>query len=793
MMYKNYLKIALRNIRKQRIPSSLNIAGLALGIASTLLVVLHVKQELSYENSFEQADNVYRVSYEDWAKSSPPLKEFLQSHLPGAKLVSQIAAFGNEVVRTEHYKAEVANGYYADEEFFNMLGLKFIGGHPGEALQAPFKVVLTESMAIQFFGNKDPRGNVMLFNDKWDYEVIGVVEDLPKNSHFKIDYFVTMPTFYKQRPSSWTSNRNWMVTYTYALFDDQLEAGLMHSKLHDLSYEFFPDDPKEDIDRERAHFRAYPIKSIHLHSHKEQEMNANSDISYVYIFSALAIFIILIACVNFINIFITQATRRSKEIGVRKTLGAQRRQLVFQFLSESFITTLLASVIGVLIALAVLPAYNQWVSLPLSYEDLLTNTNLFTLVVLVLIVGFFAGLYPAFYISSQGSLAILKSQKAPRSSGAIVRKALVVIQFAISIIMLTGTLILFLQLNYIHTKDLGFNKDQLAGIKLYGEFRNYVRQNWETFHSELTGNTGILNASLASDLVGDRLSMEYITPLGSDPNEDHPAVRMMRVDENYLQTMAIPLLEGRDFMAKRDTSIAFIVNQRAAEALGLDNPIGTIVENQTRQVKGEIVGIIDDFHFSSLHEPVEPLVLSYRPGWTHRLLVKLDGSNLTGALRQVETEIKMVAPAALFDYEFLDTKLENLYQAEENVSKVVNAFSLLAIFISGLGLYGLMAYATEVRVKEIGIRKVLGASALKIVLILTSDLAKLITLALVFAIPVSYLLLQNWLDQFAFRISLAWWMFAGVGLATVFFALLTIGSQALKAAHANPVESLRDE
>ncbi len=792
-MFKNYVTIAFRNIQKQRVPSLLNILGLSLGIASSLLIILHVKQEMSYESSFEQADNIYRISNVDWAKSSPPLKDFLKTNLSEATLVSQIAAFGNEVVRTDEYKAEVVNGYYADAEFFEMFGLDFIRGNPGEALQAPFKVILTETMAQQFFGDNDPVGDVVIFDDKWDYEVIGVVPDLPKNSHFRIDYFVTMPTFYKLTPDSWTSNRNWMVTYTYALFDSHNDAGYLHSRLHNLSYDFFPNDPKEDVDRERAHLRAYPIKSIHLRSHKEQEMNANSDISYIYIFSALAVFIILIASVNFINIFITQAIRRSKEIGVRKALGAKKGQLIFQFLSESFVTTFLAAVAGVFLAMLTLPAYNQLSSLPLSYQDLFTQTHLSILFMLILIVGLFSGTYPAFYISRQHSVTTLKSQKAPKSSGALVRKALVVFQFAVSVIMMTGTLVLFLQMNYIRSKDLGFNKDQVVAIKLYGEFRNYLRQNRETFLSELTKNTAVINASLASNLVGDQLSVEYVTPLGSDPDRDFPSVRMMRVDENYLKTMSIPLAEGRNFMPSSDTSTAFILNRKAVEAMGIENPIGTVIENHAHQTKGKIIGVVDDFHFYSLHEPVESLVLSYRPTWTRRLLVKLEGSNIAEALELVESEIKAVSPETLFDYEFLDSRIETLYQGEANMSTVINAFALLAIFISALGLFGLMAYTIEVRTKEIGIRKVLGASGIRIVSILTSDFTRLVILAIVLALPVSYWIVQDWLSQFAFRIQLAWWMFAGVGIVTILFALLTISFQTIKAANTNPVDTLRNE
>jgi len=462
-----------------------------------------------------------------------------------------------------------------------------------------------------------------------------------------------------------------------------------------------------------------------LHSHKEQEMSVNSDITLVYIFSALAIFIVLIACVNFINIFTTQAIKRSREIGVRKVLGAKKEQLVFQFLGEAFILTLVASIIGLLIAVVLLPSYNHFVQLPLSTADLLTVDNLTILMIIVLVVGLFSGIYPAFHISQQRSLTALKSQNAPQSSGAIVRKVLVVFQFTMAIIMMTGASVLFLQMDYIKSKDLGFEKDQVVGIKFYGEFRKYLQQNWETFRSELTQNTSIIEASLASNLAGDRLSVEYVTPVGVDPDtEDVPSVRVMWVDEHYLNTMGIVIEEGRDFMSSTDTSAAFIMNKKAVKVLGLKNPVGTLVENSNRNAKGEVVGVIDNFHFSSLHQNIEPLVLSYRPKWSRRLIVKLEGAHVQQTLIEIEEKIKSVSPETLFDYEFLDTKLESMYQSEADMSKIVNAFSLLAIFISGLGLFGLMAYTTEVKMKEIGIRKVLGANSMTIASILTSDFAK---------------------------------------------------------------------
>jgi putative ABC transport system permease protein len=792
-MFKNYIKIAFRNIGKQRTSSLLNIMGLSLGIASSLLIILHVKQELSYEDSFGDAENTYRISNTNWAKTSPPLKEFLQTNLPEAKLVSQIAAFGNEVVKTAHYKAEVANGYYVDAEFFEIFGLNFTKRTSGKISNAPFKVVLTQSMAKQFFGDNEAVGDFITLADKDAYEVVGVIEDLPKNSHLKMDYFVTMSTFYKHTPASWTSNPNWMVTYTYALIEERVDRGEFEAKLREATYAFYPDGSREEVDQAEAILRPYPIKSIHLHSKKEQEMAANSDVKFVYIFAALALFIMLIACANFINIFTTQAIKRAKEIGVRKVLGAKKRQLVVQFLSEAFITTLLATLVGVLLASLALPSYNQLVSLPLSYMDLFTNTNMYILLSLVLTVGFFSGTYPAFHIARQRSLSALKSQRAPKSSGNIVRKVLVVFQFSVSIVMMTGTLVLLLQTNYIQSKDLGFNKDQVVAIKFYGEFRQHLRKHWEAFHSELTQNTHIINASLASNLIGDRLSVEYVTPVGSKPGMDFPGSKLMRVDAHYLETMGISLLAGRGFRTTSDGATAYILNQKAVESLDLENPVGTLLENQAHGVQGEVVGIIDDFHFSSLHEQIAPLVLAYKPEWTNRLLVKLSGANIDKALAQIEEQINQVSPETLFDYEFLDTKIADMYQAESNMSTIVNTFSLMAIFISGLGLFGLMAYTTEARTKEIGIRKVLGATSIKIVALITSNFAKLIILSLVIAIPISYLLAQKWLSEFVFKMELTWWIFAVVGFVTLVFAFLTISAQTIKAAIANPVDSLKSE
>ncbi len=794
-MFKNYIKVALRNIKRQRTTSILNITGLALGIASSVLIMLHVKQELSYENSYPKSERIYRISGSLWANSSPPLKGFLQSNLPEAELVSQIAPFGTEVVRTENYKGEVENGYYSDAAFFEIFDIKTVQGHPEKSIDKPFKVILTKSMADQFFGEKDPVGDVVIFDDKWDYEVIGVVEDLPKNSHIKIDYFVTMPTFYRLIPEDWTSNRGWMVTYNYILLNKKTTTSTVNDKLKNLTYDFLSETPKELVDEHKAHFQAYPIQSIHLHSHKEEEMSINSDISTIYIFSALAAFIILIACVNFINIFTTQAIKRACEVGVRKVLGAHKGQLIFQFLSEALLLSLLATTLGLLLVVLCLPQYNQLVTLSLSYTDLFTIENVQIIGGLILIIGLFSGIYPAFYISGQQTIISLKSDKSPKSSGALLRKILVVFQYSIAVIMLVGTSVVYLQMQYIDNKDLGFSKEQVLGIKLYGEFRNYIRQNWETFHAELMENSDVEATSLASNLAGERLSVEYLIPVGTDVQlaEELPSVRVMRADENYLTTMGISLVKGRNFLTKHDSLSAFILNKKAVEVLGLINPIGTMAENSTRQQKGEIVGIIDNFHFSSLHQQVEPLVIEYQPGWTNHIIVKLQTDNIRETLESIEAEVKRVSPETLVDYEFLDTKLEKLYEAETNMSKIVNAFTLLAIIISGLGLFGLMTYTTQLRTKEIGIRKVLGASRLKIITVLSLGYTKLVFLAILIAIPVSYVLMQEWLDNFAFKLELKWWIFAAAGVITMMLTWLTIGFQTLKAATVNPVDSLRDE
>ncbi|TRX56169.1 FtsX-like permease family protein [Fulvivirga sp. M361] len=794
-MFKNYLKIAFRNISKQRIPSLLNIIGLSLGIASSLLIVLHLKQELSYEKSFPQADHIYRISNMEWANYSPPLKGFLQSHLPEAKLVSQIAPFGSdEIIRTELYKAEVPSGYYADAEFFKMFNLKFIYGKPTDALQAPFKVILTRKVATQFFGDKDPVGDVVIFNDKWDYEVIGVVEDLPKNSHLKIDYFVTMPTFYKHVDESWTSNRQWMVTYNFALFDDHTDIDKAHTKLRDLTYDYFPEATQEEIDDHQGHLVMYPIRDIHLHSQREQEMSVNSDISLVYIFSALAMFIILIACVNFINVFTTQAIKRTKEIGVRKVLGARRVQLVVQFLGEAFLMTFLAAGLAIVLTLLSLESYNKLIEIPLSFSDLWTVEHLQVLGALVVTVGLLSGTYPAFYISQQRIQSTLKSQKAPGSASSFLRKSLVVFQFAISITMMVGTAVVYLQMKYIQEKDLGFDKEQVIGIKFYGEFRKHVEQNWESFCHELKQHPAIVKVARASDLAGDRLSAESVVPEGIDPDwEDFSSVRVMRIDENYLEAMGIELLEGRDFIATKDTSAAFILNRQAIDVLHLSNPVGQVLQNNTRQRKGKVVGVIDDFHFAALHQEIEPLVLSYNPYWARRLVIKLKGNDPQKALDFLESKVKTAVPGTLFDYIFLDDKLDRLYKAENNMHKVVNIFSLLAILISCLGLFGLSAYTAEVRTKEIGIRKVLGAKSMNIISIMTMDFTKMILIAIIIALPMSYFIAVHWLDDFAFRIGLSWWIFAGVGVLTLMIAWLTMSFQTVKLANTNPVETLRNE
>jgi len=713
-MFKSYLKVAVRNLRKHKAYSFINITGLAVALVCSLLILLYVKEELSYEQGFSKADRIYRITsisksggiYRHWAAGPPPLGPMVQEQIPEIEQVARLRRIKPVVLSYTPERGAVSRfredgGFFADPATIDLFDLKFIKGDPRKALDAVNSVILTASMTEKYFGTEEPIGKSLVEkNSNRLYRVTGVIEDMPSNTHLQFDYLASMSTWYQiMNNHPLLNSRTWKALYIYLLLDAQNERGLVESKLTDFILRSFQS-------RFEQTFHLQPIKDIHLHSKLEKEMGPNSDIAYVYIFSFTALLILVIAVLNFVNLTTAQALKRMKEVGVRKVLGAQKLQLVKQFLGESFILTFLAGVVALSLLDLLIPFYNSISGKSFNFAQLTSADNLLLMFSIVIVAGLTAGLYPAFFISSFQPVNALKVQKDPRSSVTLVRKGLVIFQFVISIFMIFSTITIYRQLKFFKEKDLGFDKEKLITVQLYGDLYQNTVNNVEAVKSELLNYSAISYISVVSNLPGEPFSLEHLLPEEVPSNEEVPLVRIIHTDENFLETLDIKLKEGRNFRKRSSEQGQFLLSEMAVQVLDLEDPIGKKAQNYGW--KGEIVGVFRDFHFASLHNVIEPLVLDYRPTETRYLLVKFKGTNIPDVLKYIEQKLHEVSPDHLFIYSFVDDNLNRLYLFEDKVGDIFKVFSLLAIFIACLGLFGLSVYSAELKIKEIGVRKVLG-------------------------------------------------------------------------------------
>ncbi|AXY74890.1 ABC transporter permease [Paraflavitalea soli] len=793
-MFKNYFKTAWRNLFRQKTYSLLNLFGLAIGISCGLLLTLHIKEELSYEKSFPKHDRIYRVVNDEWSKSSPPLAGEMMKYFPEIKSITRFSDRGRSVVSAGPNVQGESKGYFADSSVVDVFDLKAVAGKPVEALSEPNAIVVTRSMAKQYFGNKDPLNQKLVFNDKEEMWVKAVIEDFPSNSHIQFDYLASMSTFYKNASPDWTGNRGWMFGWTYVAFKEDQNLVKADAKLKEFYMKYYAGwGTAEEIRPEAQKWRFQPLTDIHLHSNLIQEMGPNSSIIYIYIFIGVEVLILLIACVNFINLFTTQALKRIKEIGIRKILGAGKGQLVLQFMGEAFMLTCLGALLAICLYQLAIPFYNNITGKDVSMWELFRPVNMMIIVGMVLLVGILSGLFPALYITQFDAAGSLKSNKLPRSSASLVRKGLVVFQFVVSGLLIISTILIYQQMKLFHDKELGFDRNNVIVARLYGNLQEQAVKHSEAVEQALLKNPDVLGIAKASNVIGDGLSVENITPLNPDPQKQYPSSQFMRVDEHYLDVMNITLKSGRNFSRAFNDSGSFIVNERAAALLGFKDPIGAAVVNNVMGVQGKIVGVVKDFHFASLHHQVEPLVLEYKPEWTGSMFIKIKPGNPAATISFLESTFKKLAPNSMFSYGFLDDKISGLYKKENNMSTILKVFAVLAILISCLGLFGLTAYAAEVRTKEIGIRKVIGASMANLLGLLSKDFVLLVLAGNLIAWPIAWYVANKWLQEFTYKIHISWTVFLLSAIVTLAIAVLTIGYHCIRTATANPVKSLRSE
>ncbi|THU40579.1 FtsX-like permease family protein [Niastella caeni] len=802
-MFLNYIKIAWRHLWKNKTFSAINITGLSMGIACALLIILHIKNEINYDKGFTKSDRIFRVTLENigenerhWAPISFPAGAEMQRYFPQVEKMARFyrpypfQVFSYATTQGTINKFEEKAGFFADAAAINIFDIPFSRGNAQTALSATNSIVLTEKMARKYFGDEDPVGKVIQEDlNKVPFTVTGVVRSFPFPSHLQFDYLLSIPTIQQYQDQRSLENRTWSAFYTYVLLNEKASKTTVEARFPNYMLGFYKptgETPNEILTSRKLHLQ--PVADIHLHSKLEKEMSANSDIRYVYIFSIIAVFILLVAAVNFINISTALAFNRMKEIGLRKVAGATKQQLLRQFMGESFLITMLSALVALLLIKAALPLYAWLTEKDIRFEELFTLSNLALLLLLILCCGLLAGCYPAWFVANFNPINSMKGKKDTRFSLNFVRKGLIIFQFAVSVFMIFSTIIVYQQMRFFHNKNMGFDKEQVVAITMYGS----MWQHFSALINNIKKNPAISNFSVVSTLPGDRFSMQPFFP-ANETEDDQPSCRIMWADNRLLPTLKIALKEGRNFVNQFPDikNKEFILNETTVKAYGLTNAIGKkfILDRDT----GEIVGVIKDFNFASLHSAVEPLVIKYDPYRANYLLVKVQPHQMPKTLQFLESNIKSLSPESTFTYTFIDEKMKRLYEAENQLSRVFKVFAVFVIFISCLGLFGLSAYSTQLRTREIGIRKVLGASVSNVTFLLLKDFMVLVLTGIVLSWPFAWWAMTRWLDGFAYRIPIDGWVFTLSGVLSLTGALVTVSYQAIKAALLNPVVSLKTE
>ncbi len=804
-MIKNYLKIALRNLLKFKAYSFINIFGLAIGIAACMMILLYIKDELSYDRYNVKADQIYRVhtlgklagNEINIAVSPPPLGETLVRDYPEVIRYTRLMPNNTMLIR---YKDNVFNEsgfFWADSTIFDVFTIPFIEGDSKTALTQPHTVVLTEKLAKKYFGKEDPMDKIMSFEDGTPYTVKGVVKNCPANSHFHYDMFASIASLGLGNTPYWIANS----FYTYIVLKKGVPGSELEAKLPGFVEKYAGPQLRElfgasyeDIQKSgnKYEFHTQALTDIHLNSHLDYELEPNSDVKYIYIFSIIALFILLIACINFMNLSTARSTLRSKEVGIRKVLGSNKSQLIKQFLTESVLMTFIAVIVAIALVEIFLSSFNSLAGKELHTSYFNNYLAIPAIIIVVIIVGLIAGSYPAFFLSSFKPVTVLKG-KLNGNSGSWLRNGLVVFQFAISIILFIGTFIVFGQLKYVQEKNLGFDREHVLVIQRAWALENQA----QTFKDELKNDTHVVSASNTDNIPGRSFGQIVFKPEGA-PGAQQYIMAIMSTDYDFAKTMKLQLAEGRFFSREYPTdSLALVLNESAVKLMDIKDPVGKrlIIPGRTpeQNVSYSIVGVLKDFHFESLHQKIRPLAILLNRGQTAYLPVRISPADVSGSVAYIEKEWKKFVPNKPFEYFFLDDDFNKLYESELKTGQIFTVFSILAIFIACLGLFGLAAFTAERRTKEIGIRKVLGASIPGIVILLSKEFTKWVLIANIIAWPLAFYFMNSWLQNFAYRIDPGLGTFLLAAIIALFIALLTVSFQAVKVAVSNPVDALRSE
>ena len=808
-MFRFFFKTAFRNITRHKGFSFINIAGLTLGLTACILIGLFVWDEHQYDKFLPGGDQVYRVynhyinseGSEDRAVAPPMFATTLQQDFPEVEQTARILMQPENKTLFENGNKKIyeQQGFYADSTFFDVFPLSFQFGSPVKVLDDPGSIVISKPLAERFFGNDNPVGKQLLV-DKTPFTVKGVFIKNPK-FHLQFDY--VLPLAAAQIPKDRMQSWHWQQFYNYAKLKKGTNVRSLEAKFQADVKEKSQPFMKDMHSANKPLFQ--PLNDIHLYSANFKFDNAQrGNITYVRALSVIAILILLIACFNFINLATAKSLQRAKEVGVRKAIGAERKQLMFQFVGETVLFSFISILISIALAILFLPWLNHFTGKHISTALFVNPVVIFLFIGLTLIVGILAGFYPALVLSNFKPVKVLKgTMSANADAGKIpwLRHSLVVVQFTFSVLLIISAIVVFKQVNYLHNKDLGFNKDEIMFFPMRGD---NMFKNQQAFKNELTQIPGVSSVSIGYGFPGDAVAGDEILVPKNGKQEKESATQLM-VDYDYIKTMGLQLVAGRDFSKEMgtDKDHAWIINETAVRQLGFGTPQRALGQklywhvwnnvNPDSIKEGQVIGVVKDFNYKSLYDKVETTVLQIFPDAAWKVAVKMKTTDLGSTINQVKNIWNQFTPDYPIEYKFLDENFEQMYKSEDKLRSLLSIFTAMAIFVGCLGLFGLAAYTAERRRKEVGIRKVLGASTKGVVLLLSKEFVKLVIISLLIASPFAWFFMNKWLQDFAYRINISWWIFIVAGVFTILIALLTVSFQAIKAATANPVKSLRSE
>ncbi|MGE0589043.1 MAG: ABC transporter permease [Cyclobacteriaceae bacterium] len=791
-MLTNYLKIAIRNLYRYKGFSFIAVSGLTLGMTCCLAIFLFVRDELSYDQYHQNKENIYRLAtsfgdsygaYDGIAKVHGPWGPTAVVELPQVENMTRFVPAGQNLFQKGDSRFYENKGFITDSTVFDIFDFEFVAGKPSSALTHPDAIVISESLAKKYFGSLNAIGQTLTIENSREASVTGVLKDVARNSHFTFDYLLPMVGYNHPQKDSW---EQWNQFYTYLLLRPDADPALVANRFRDLLGNHVSRETVESLQP-----FLQPLTSIHLHSNLFREINANSDITYVYIFAAIGLLVLIISSINFINLTTARALTRMKEVGVRKSNGALRSQLTLQYLSETVVISFVALIFALGLLAIMLPSFNLLTGKQLTFSLLVEPQFVSVALGICLLVGFLSGSYPALYLARLKPSDVLKG-KTKTGTRQVVRQGLVVLQFAISIFLIVAAITIYQQLEFIQSKKLGFNPSELITIPIQS---GVLREKSETVKNELLKLSAIESVSISGGQPGGSDWGIPVQPEGIDPDQV-PSSRVLAVDSEFVPTFEIELSSGRNFSKDiaSDTA-AYLINEEAARQLGWDNPLSkTISMPAVGRVPGPVVGVVKDFHFRSLKEKIGPVVLFIPPtNWFSMYTVRVRSEQMADGIEGINKVFSQFDPAHPLTYSFFDESYGQLYDAERRLGKLVGLFTGIGIFVACLGLFSLAAFMIEQRTKEIGIRKVMGASAQSISYMLTSDLIKLVLTGFLIATPIGYYVMQNWLGNFQYKIDLSPSLFLLTGLSALALSGITIGYKVLKAGLTNPVDSLRVE